>query len=145
MPKDSKKYRYLTAGIEWDSWTLKQLEQDAELHQMSDQMAKLMVLRLTEYYKLVERGVIMPGATAMMQQQYPPIQAAVPAPLPLMGANGNGAMMQSSQPMNGRRESANTVPLAQAEPEPQIETIGESENADANAEEALNFWDMDED
>src|SRR4051794_40871723 len=54
MPKDNKKYRYYNVALRLDSWTQTQLEQDAELHQMEDLPAKLIAIRLTDYYKLVE-------------------------------------------------------------------------------------------
>jgi len=68
MPKDTEKYRYLNVGLGWDSWVLSQLLQDAEMHQMADQPAKLAALRLTEYYRLVERGIIEPGVTVLSKR-----------------------------------------------------------------------------
>jgi hypothetical protein len=76
MPKNSDKYRYFQVGIGWESWTLKQLEGDATLHQMEDQPAKLIALRLTEYYKLAEMGVFVPGVTARMRIETPSPSAA---------------------------------------------------------------------
>jgi hypothetical protein len=71
MPKNRDKYRYFDVGLAWESWTLGQLEKDATLHQMEDQPAKLMALRLTEYYKLAEMGVFVPGVTARMKPEAP--------------------------------------------------------------------------
>ncbi len=69
MPKDTEKYRYLNVGLGWDSWVLSRLLQDAEMHQMADQPAKLAALRLTEYYRLVERGIIEPGVTVLSRRE----------------------------------------------------------------------------
>lgn len=142
MPKDTKRYRYLTVGIAWDSWTLQQLEADGNLHQMEDQLAKLMVLRLTEYYKLVERGVINPGVTAMMQHALiQPIQAQ---PMPPM-TNGDGAMPTSyHSASNGSRGGGGGTIPSLTEPETEeAATIGESANADENADAALDFFSTD--
>lgn len=71
MPKNRDKYRYFDVGLAWESWVLGQLEKDATLHQMEDQPAKLIALRLTEYYKLAEMGVFVPGVTARMKTEAP--------------------------------------------------------------------------
>jgi hypothetical protein len=71
MPKDTDKYRYLTVGLAWDSEVLQQLEADANKHQMGDQLAKMIALRITEYYELVKRGVVVPGITLLTQQPSP--------------------------------------------------------------------------
>src|SRR5436190_16968378 len=110
MPKDTEKYRYLNVGLGWDSWVLSQLLQDAELHQMTDQPAKLAALRLTEYYRLVERGIIVPGMTVLVKgedtrqaEKIAPVleeatrrNTAPPSPIALeesasVGANANAA------------------------------------------------------
>lgn len=122
MAKDPIKNRYFQLGIAWNSWTLAKLEADAKLHQMEDQITKLMVLRLTEYYKLVEKGMIIPGATAMM-----------PAPMQVQtSSNGH------TPDVAGKRESA-----AEQE-QPGLNTVGESSNAGENADEALDFYKMDD-
>jgi hypothetical protein len=56
MPKDNGRYRYFSVGLERGSWALVQVEADARKHHMSDQPGKLIALRLTEYYELLERG-----------------------------------------------------------------------------------------
>src|SRR5258708_9647827 len=69
MPKDTDKYRYLQVGLGWDSWVLAQLTRDAEMHQMGDQPAKLAAVRLTEYYRLVDLGIIVPGVTVLVKRE----------------------------------------------------------------------------
>ncbi|HEY6410647.1 MAG TPA: hypothetical protein VIY29_24610 [Ktedonobacteraceae bacterium] len=58
MPKDNGRYRYFSVGLERGSWALGQVEADARKHHMSDQPGKLIALRLTEYYELLERGAL---------------------------------------------------------------------------------------
>src|SRR5690348_6596371 len=103
MPKDAKKYRYFTVGLGWESWILSKLQEDAALHQMDDQPAKLIALRLTEYYKLVEGGAIIPGVTARLPQQTPSIpstsiQAPAQAQAPLYG-HSNGRSGNAAAPV----------------------------------------------
>ena len=71
MPKDTGKYRYLTVGLAWDSGVLQSLESDANKHQMGDQLAKMIGIRLTEYYELVKRGVVVPGITVLAEPSEP--------------------------------------------------------------------------
>ncbi len=61
------------------SWALDRFIADAVNHHMDDQAGKLVALRLTEYYELLDRLNIMPGGLAMISpfpgldgQQGPP-------------------------------------------------------------------------
>jgi hypothetical protein len=135
MPKDTKKNRYFQIGMGWDSWTLAQLEKDARLHQMDDQPAKLVVLRLTEYYTLVEKGAIIPGVTAMMQPS-----------LQVQQASGTNGTMPANN--NGTRGGSTAAPAAvpkQDQEEEANNTVAESEAAEQNADEALDYFMMDDD
>src|SRR5690349_18042966 len=58
MPKDPDKYQYFTVGLLKGSFALEALKADALKHHMADQPGKLMALRLTEYYELLEKGVL---------------------------------------------------------------------------------------
>jgi len=144
MAKDTQKNRYFAIGIARDSWVLSQIEADAKEYQMDDQPAKLIVQRLIEYYKLVERGVIVPGVTAMMQPVQMPASTLVPM-------NGNGHASNGAS--NGRSKSASAAVPAPApaiqvvqEPEHSVAgTVGESETAADNADAALDFFSMDDD
>jgi hypothetical protein len=133
MAKDPTKNRYFQLGIAWNSWTLKRLEEDAHLHQMEDQITKLMVLRLTEYYQLVAKGVIVPGATAMMPA---PVQAQTEA----ASSNGHTPNVATA---TSRRDRVATSAVSEEEPEGN--TIAESSEADQNADDALDFFKMDDD
>lgn len=68
------------------SWALDRFIEDAVNHHMDDQAGKLVALRLTEYYELLDRLNIMPGGLAMISpfpgldgQQGPPQSGNVPA------------------------------------------------------------------
>jgi len=68
------------------SWALDRFIEDAVNHHMDDQAGKLVALRLTEYYELLDRLNIMPGGLAMISpfpgldgQQGPPQSGNVAA------------------------------------------------------------------
>lgn len=88
MPKNREKYRYFEVGLAHDSWVLTQLEKDAILHQMDDQPAKLIAMRLTEYYKLADMGIFAPGITERMQ----------PMVAPSMNGHANGTKTAAALP-----------------------------------------------
>ena len=48
------------------SWALDRFIEDAVSHHMDDQAGKLVALRLTEYYELLDRLNILPGGLAMI-------------------------------------------------------------------------------
>jgi len=137
MPKDTKKNRYFQIGIGWESWTLEHLEADAKLHQMDDQPAKLIVLRLTEYYKLmenyklVEQGVIVSGVSAMMAQ----VQQTGAA-----GHNGNGSTPAPKQKNTGAPSSPSALQQKKA-----TNSVAASESAADNADAAMDFFLNDDD
>jgi hypothetical protein len=64
MPKDTEKYQYFTVGLLKSSFALEALNADAAKHHMVEQPAKLIALRLTEYYDLLARvGPLMPSVS----------------------------------------------------------------------------------
>jgi hypothetical protein len=56
MPQDADRYLYFKVGILKDSFALEALWQDALKYHMIDQPAKLIAMRLTEYYELTKKG-----------------------------------------------------------------------------------------
>ncbi|GHO88228.1 hypothetical protein [Dictyobacter formicarum] len=139
MGKNTKKYKYLEIGLEWESWVLAQIEQDAADHQMSDQLAKLAALRLTEYYRLVQRGIIVSGlamsagsapayAPQRMEQQPAPEPVSERAPRP-----------------SRERRSPRVKDAEPPEELSEIEIIEESESAGDNADLAIDFFLQDDD
>ena len=70
MPKDSEKYQYFTVGLLKSSFALEALKADAAKHHMVEQPAKLIALRLTEYYDLLARvGPLMPSVSHFTAQR----------------------------------------------------------------------------
>lgn len=110
MPKDTEKYQYFTVGIERDSWALERFKADAKKHHISDQPGKLIALRLTEYYELLEQGALHALAS-----------------VPLASTNGS----------NGNGHKAPSTREQQPAPEEVIEV---SEDAEQNADEAADYW-----
>ena len=68
MVKNSEKYQVICTrvGLLRDSWALDRFIEDAVTHHMDDQPGKLVALRLTEYYELLDRLNILPGGLAMI-------------------------------------------------------------------------------
>ncbi len=62
MSQDPEKYFYFQVGLLKNSFALDALWQDALKYHMVDQLGQLIALRLTEYYELMVRGVLPPGA-----------------------------------------------------------------------------------
>jgi hypothetical protein len=70
MPKDSDKYQYFTVGLLKSSFALEALQADAAKHHMVEQPARLIALRLTEYYDLLARvGPLMPSVSHFTTQR----------------------------------------------------------------------------
>ena len=70
MPKDTEKYQYFTVGLLKSSFALEALKADAAKHHMVEQPAKLIALRLTEYYDLLARvGPLMPSVSHFTTQR----------------------------------------------------------------------------
>jgi len=58
MSQDTEKYLYFKVGLLKDSFALEALWQDALRYHMIDQPAKLIAMRLTEYYELTKKGPV---------------------------------------------------------------------------------------
>jgi hypothetical protein len=56
----SEKYLYFTVGLLKGSAALDALRQDATKHHMVDQPGQLIALRLTEYYEMMNQGIVQP-------------------------------------------------------------------------------------
>ncbi len=68
MAKNNEKYQTICTrvGLLRDSWALDRFIKDAVDHHMDDQPGKLVALRLTEYYELLDRLNVFPGGLAML-------------------------------------------------------------------------------
>ncbi len=128
MAKDPVKNRYYNVGIARGSYAERRLMEDAALHHMEDQPAKLIALRLTEYYQLVDRGIIVPGAAA----------GAIPFPIMANAGAVSPAISPISQvPSGGGRATSSTE--EEGEATPPVEIIGEAPGISADAED---IWAM---
>ena len=85
MAKNSEKYQVICTrvGLLRDSWALDRFIKDAVDHHMDDQPGKLVALRLTEYYELLERLNVFPGGLAVLSP-FPGIEGVQLQPI-----NGN--------------------------------------------------------
>jgi len=68
MATNKEKYQTICNRVVFarGSWALDRFIEDAVAHHMDDQTGKLVALRLTEYYELLDRLNILPGGLAML-------------------------------------------------------------------------------
>jgi hypothetical protein len=125
MPKDPEKYQYFTVGLLKESFALEALKADAVKHHMIDQPAKLIALRLTEYYDLLARAV------------------------PTFPGGPSSPFKNSAQWTNSKtRPSAGRDGQATDPPEddlvlfdvPENDIVSASADAQQNADEAADYW-----
>ena len=129
MPKDSEKYQYFTVALLKSSFALEALKADAMKHHMVEQPAKLIALRLTEYYDLLARlGPPMPNVSLFTTTR---------------SEMGNGSKAISVIERNGQFVHApddenEIVPQPYDGHEEEIVTI--SADAEQNADLAADYW-----
>lgn len=158
MSQDTEKYLYFKVGLLKDSFALEALRQDALRYHMIDQPAKLIAMRLTEYYELTKKGPAhstssMPMPTALSDRENsdrgnkedietptsstsairppaarPPVVRPVTRPL--------------ATPAPSTKATSTTADQADA-PHPEGEaSITVSSEVDQNAEEAADYWSL---
>lgn len=68
MATNKEKYQTICnrVGLARGSWGLERFIKDCVDHHMDDQPGKLVALRLTEYYELLDRLNVLPGGLAMI-------------------------------------------------------------------------------
>jgi len=117
MSQDLEKYLYFTVGLLKNSFALNALSQDALKYHLIDQPDKLIALRLTEYYEMMARGNLHPGARILF---------------------GNG---------DGREEitSASSTEINRASPTTgqmgdDGSIVAASPDVEENADEAAEYW-----
>lgn len=127
MPKDPEKYQYFTVGLLKDSFALEALKSDAMKHHMIEQPAKLIALRLTEYYDLLARVV------------QPALNGSHSATKSSDMENGSKAI--SAAEYNGQfaHDPDDEIAAALAD-EPYDEIVTTSAHAEQNADEAASYW-----
>jgi hypothetical protein len=140
----SDKYLYFTVGLLKDSFALEELRQDAIKHHMIEQPGQLIALRLTEYYEMMTKGVVQPvvRVPAIIQSvetesnsnkekrsgHTPPPHVAPPQPSP----HQTGTMSPIKQ-VTGRMRALRRD---------QDNVVSASPDADQNADEAADYWNI---
>jgi hypothetical protein len=125
MAKDTTKNLYLNIGLARDSWVLQRLKADADFHQMGDLPAKMASVRLVEYYRLVEMGIITPGIT-------------------VLGLGRDAALSQTAETERTPKRKAGGESITDASTEKGNEFLGESAAIGTNADALLGFFGEDE-
>lgn len=119
MPQDEE-YLYFTVGLLKNSFALDALRQDALKYHMIDQPAKLIALRLTEYYELMARGISRRGVD-----------------MSSAGGEREGGAAASAPGINGLNST--TVQVGDTHPDDES-VVATSPDAEQNAEEAAAYW-----
>ena len=127
LPKDSEKYQYFTVGLLKSSFALEALKADATKHHMIEQPAKLIALRLTEYYDLLARvGPPMPNVSLFTTNR-PDMEN---------GSRANSVIERDGQFVHAPDDEIAATP--NDDPEEEIVTI--SADAEENADLAADYW-----
>ena len=128
MSQDVEKYLYFDVGLLKNSFALDALWQDALKYHMIDQPGKLIALRLTEYYEMMARGIIHPGAGVLT--------AATPAATGNEGGS-EGMAGAGSTGINGASLMTHQVDGFHPDDE---SIVAASPDAEKNADEAAEYW-----
>lgn len=153
----SDKYLHFTVGLLKDSAALDALRQDAIKHHMVDQPGQLIALRLTEYYEMMNRGIVQPvirvpaiaipieaehGANGGEKAEKTERATLTNARMP---ATTGAVLPPTSRPVNTPRppeepaaSSQMTGKMRAVRKEEQVMYL--SNAADQNADEAADYW-----
>jgi hypothetical protein len=118
MSQDVEKYLYFNVGLLKNSFALDALWQDAMKYHLVDQPGKLIALRLTEYYEMIGRGILHPGASVSI--------AATPTATGASSSGINGVSLLTDQADDNHPDEGNLVAA--------------SPDAEQNADEAAEYW-----
>ncbi|EFH88393.1 hypothetical protein [Ktedonobacter racemifer] len=157
----SDKFIHFTVSLLKDSTALEALRQDALKHHMIDQPGQLIALRLTEYYEMMNKGIVQPvvrvpaialsaevensparevapQATPTATRATPPAPASNSTSMP--GA-GTAPRYPQQMPTNGSFASQNQVTgRMRALQQGGENIIAASPNVEQNADEAADYW-----
>lgn len=165
----SDKFIHFTVSLLKDSTALEALRQDALKHHMIDQPGQLIALRLTEYYEMMNKGIVQPvvrvpaialpaevensPAREVASQTTPtPPRATPPAPASpavftptsnptSMPGAGTAPRYPQQMPTNGSFASPNQVTgRMRALQQGGDNIIAASPNVEQNADEAADYW-----
>ena len=158
LPSD--KYIFFTVGILKESMALEALTQDALKHHMIDQPGQLIALRLTEYYEMMNPGIVQPVvrvpavmtsvAGAEVKEKDTPVppqpatasSASMPPPTPISAApvaNLHQLQPQSAASSHPTMMSHGTGKMRALRRE-NDSFIAASPTVDQNADEAADYW-----
>ncbi len=131
MATNKEKYQTICnrVGLGRDSWALERFIADCVNHHMDDQPGKLVALRLTEHYELLDRLNILPGGLAMIS---PVMVTETPGngPVSVPSSGGRASERQEHETSSGSRAMHGE------------ETDGSSRTPDTNRADAEdNQWD----
>jgi hypothetical protein len=158
MSEDAEKYLYFKVGLLKNSFALEALWQDALRYHMTDQPAKLIAMRLTEYYELTHKGQV-PPATSISTPTNPSIpmtpngredKEEIETPtLSSPASHALAAHLSATSPVvrpvtptpNAKATSTTANQAGNFHPEGEI-SVTVSAEVDQNAEEAADYWSL---
>jgi hypothetical protein len=128
MSQDLEKYLNFNVGLLKNSFALDALWQDALKYHMIDQPGKLIALRLTEYYEMMARGILPPGASTSIATTS-------------TGTN-NGGSIGGSAPVSFTGING-ASPITDQEDDDHTDDesiVAASPDLEQNADEAAEYW-----
>ena len=158
MSSDTEKYLYFKVGLLKDSFALEALWQDALRYHMVDQPAKLIAMRLTEYYELTNKDAMQsrptmhlpttpPMFTDMEDAETPTSSTPVIRPPVTSNSAGHPPVarpvehLSTPSALNTQQANpANNPPSDVYQGEETSLTV--SAEVDQNAEEAADYWSL---
>ena len=158
MSQDTEKYLYFKVGLLKNSFALEALWQDAMRYHMTDQPAKLMAMRLTEYSELAQKGQV-PPATSTPKPTNPSIPTTpngredkeeIETPTSSSPAlRALAAYLPATPPVvrpgtpapSTQATSTTTNQAGNLHPEGEV-SVTVSAEVDQNAEEAADYWSL---
>jgi hypothetical protein len=166
MSQDTEKYLYFKVGLLKDSFALEALWQDALRYHMVDQPAKLIAMRLTEYYELTNKGSVQqsraatptptastpPIPTMITERDHkedietptsstPAVRLPVNSPVAHPPVVRPAAHLPATPVLNTRLTSTSADPVVPLHREGET-SLAVSAEVDQNAEEAADYWSL---
>ncbi|GCE30421.1 hypothetical protein KDA_59050 [Dictyobacter alpinus] len=143
----SEKFLHFTVGLLKDSEALEALRQDAVKHHMIDNPGQLIALRLTEYYEMMNQGIVQPvvRVPAVMTPAAPEVTQKPEAEKPTRMQPQAPAAPQAPTRL-GSISAYENAPVRQPTGRmraivPDTESVvSTSTNAEQNADDAADYW-----
>ncbi len=150
MSQDTEKYLYFKVGLLKDSFALEALWQDALRYHMIDQPAKLIAMRLTEYYELTKKGPVhpttsMPMPTALGNRENSDRENKEDIETPTSSTPAirpSTARPPVARPLATTKATSTTADQAGALHLEGEASLTVSSEVDQNAEEAADYWSL---